>query len=137
MASTRYLDVESLGRLCRVHSRFAANRYFERWSASPENVLAILVPKLDQIHLPMDYGPRPCKNRIRKLKISASRPTKFRRAFTLNRPARGCRLMRLKTGGIDIQVGITENGIIQHIDGIQPEFELFGLRNPDPLDTGR
>jgi len=45
--------------------------------------------------------------------------------------------MRLKTGGIDIQVGITENGIIQHIDGIQPEFELFGLRNPDPLDTGR
>jgi len=85
----------------------------------------------------MDYGPRPCKNRIRKLKISASRPTKFRRAFTLNRLARGCRLMRLKTGGIDIRVGITENGIIQHVDGIQPEFELFGLRNPDPLDTGR
>ena len=105
MASTRYLDVESLGRLCRVHSRFA-------WTT-------------DHVHVRTAYA------------NSASRPTKFRRAFTLNRPARGCRLMRLKTGGIDIQVGITENGIIQHVDGIQPEFELFGLRNPDPLDTGR
>src|SRR5262245_3056985 len=36
--------------------------------------------------------------------------------------------------GIDVEVRICEHGMVQNIDRINPQFELFGLGNPHTLD---